>query len=79
MRGRNHHMTIAYKLQLPQTFFFTIFSRVNYLKTRTFLQCTHPLDALLEQAGDLALAQRVHQLARRVVRRNQLHAVDEAV
>jgi hypothetical protein len=40
---------------------------------------THPLDALLEEAGDLSLAQRVHQLARRVMRTHQLHAIDEPV
>lgn len=40
---------------------------------------THPFDALLEQRGDLALAQAVHQLFGGVVRREELHAVDEPV
>lgn len=40
---------------------------------------THPLNALLKEARYLALPNGMHQFARRMMRRHQFHAVDEAI
>ena len=49
------------------------------LDVHQFICLLYPFDALLEQRSDLSLAQAVHQLLGRVVRRQQLDAVDEPV
>lgn len=81
-------MMISFELKYKQTIIIRhrhhvyIFERKknnHAARSRKLRKSTYSFDALLKKRGDLTLSDRVHELASRVMRRHEFHAINEAV
>jgi hypothetical protein len=78
----NHLEELRFTLPASTLFIFLLEQTPKIIKfaSRTLNhRQSHPLHTLLEQARDVSFPQRVYELARSMMWRHQLHAVDESI